>query len=218
MNDLFSNSMVTAAVYFTNQGHYIFKHKKNDGQVVSKNLRATEVSSAFTLETMDSGWITTGIQRTGFNTQGSWFVFFMPPCRNELKLDKTDTYYSVPIPGTLLIGAKKTLYLFAMDGQEFDPKGKVYTAPFPNIYPDGKICWGKNRTPAVEASKALEVWKLFFLSPFNGDLASGKSKKYPQDVREQLKALAGKRTYPTRTMKVCFTSVEELITRMILRA
>lgn len=218
MNDLFSNSMVTAAIYFTDQGHYIFKHKKNEGKIISKNLRAPEVASAFTLETMDSGWINPGIQRTGFDTQGPWFVFYMPPCRNELKLYKTDTFYSVPIPATLLIGAKKTLYLFALDGQVFDPKGKVYTAPFPNIHPDGKICWGQNKAPEVNAAKSLEVWKLFFLSPFNGDLASGKSKKFPQDVREQLKSLAGKKAYPANLMKVCFASVEDLINRMILRA
>jgi hypothetical protein len=216
MNDLFSNSHVSAAVYFTDQGHYIFKYKSHD-RLITKNLRAQEVSSAFTLETMDSGWITPGIQRTGFNSQGDWFVYYMPACRLNLYLDESGTRWCVPIPPTVLIGVKKTIYLFAMAGTSFDPKGKVYTAPFPNIHSDGKVCWGKNQAPQVDPKKAKDAWFLFFNTPFNGDLAADKCKKFPKDVRDYLKFLAGKQTYPTNTMRVCYASLDGLVERLVVK-
>lgn len=213
MSDLFTNFHIKAALYFTDQGQYIFKFKK-DEQSITKSLRAQEVSSAFTLETTDSGWITPGVQRCGFNSLGEWFVYFAKPCKVSIQIGREERI-TVPIPATVLVGAKGKFYLFALEESEFNPKGKVYAAPFPNVYPDGRICWGKNPFPKINQEKAQDVWNLFFSAPFNGDLASDKSKTFPKDIRQQLKKLSGKSTYPVTTMKVIYETIDKRIDFLI---
>lgn len=197
-SDLLDNPHVKAAVYFTDLGHFLFKYKKDEG-FISKSLRTREVSAAFTLEGEDSGWIKAGIQRVGFNALGDWFVYFMPGCKVTVTLGKSEAI-TVPIPSTLLVGVNQAHYLLAVKGKTFDPMGQLFHAPFPNVHPDGKICWGKNEKPKVEANSAEAVWSLFFNSPFNGDLVQNKSKKFQEDVRKQLKALVGESTFPVKSL------------------
>jgi hypothetical protein len=80
---------------------------------------------------------------------------------------------------------------------EFAPQAPLYHAPMPNVYPFGDICFGSNTPPVLNDPFAIvAAWKLFIESPFNADLASGKSRSYPDDVRLLLLGLDGRRTFP----------------------
>jgi hypothetical protein len=102
-----------------------------------------------------------------------------------------------------MLGLGSRFYLWALKSRRFDPQTLGYHAPFPNLYTDGRICWGVNTPPLAHHSTADAAWKLFFASPFNGDLAGRKSKAFPLDVRQQLICLAeGKaRAYPARDLE-----------------
>ena len=74
----------------------------------------------------------------------------------------------------------------------------LYHAPLPNVYNDGKLCFGTNTPPDLNRGEEVgkstaqllqEAWEMFIGSPFNGHLAQDKSKTHPTDVREQLVAL-----------------------------
>ncbi len=223
MEDLFGNPHVTAALYFTDQGHYLFKYKQLDtwrnnpaeGESVSKTLREPEVCAAFTRKTTDSGWLQNGIIRVGNNSKGPWYVFWSKPTMAMITLE--DEALVIPIPATVLVCARKEYYLFALATDTFSPQWSAFHAPFPNVHPDGRICWGKNAAPKPGVSNAQEVWNLFFQSPFNGDLASGKSKKYTTDIREQYPLLVGKKEYPVKTLKPTGDAIGKEIDQLIGR-
>lgn len=222
--DLFDNEHITAALYFTDQGQYLFKYKPlnswqnraEPGKAISKTLREREVSAAFTRKGSDSGWLQSGVIRVGVNSKGPWYVFWMKPDWGRINLFD-DEMIQLPIPTTVLVGIKKEYYIFALAEDTFSPDFTVCNLPFPNVHPDGRICWGKNAAPAVNAAEAATVWKLFFESGFNGDLVSRKSKKYPHDVRTRLKLLAGKKDYPVKDLVSDGQSIGWLINRIVGR-
>jgi hypothetical protein len=218
MNDLISNPNVPAAIYFTNHGDYILKFKNGlkDNEIVTKSLRAPEVAAAFTRETVDSGWIASGIMRVGSGHKGPWFVFFKPACKVKIQIG-TAKRIEIPIPSTVLVGIDNEYRLFAVSGKQFDAQAKVYRAPFPNVYGEGRICWGKNTKPKVSMDWAMVAWNLFFEAPFNGDLAAGKSKinNYKDDIRKQLKSLAGLENYPMNDLVQYRSTLNELVKELV---
>ena len=216
--DPFSSPHVGAALYFTDQGQYLFKSKEKGG-CTSKTLREPEVCAAFTRKGFDSGWLDSGILRTGNNPKGKWFVYLSTP--KNVVIDLTgNEYLYIPTPMMLMIGADKSHFLFAMNiffVDQFKPDLPVFVAPFPNVRHDGEICWGNNDQPKVEASKARDTLKQFFASPFNGDLANGKSKKYELDVRKMLEELDFGGDYPVDDLVHTQMNVNQLVKRLIGR-
>lgn len=223
MDDLFGNPHVNAALYFTDQGQYLFKYKNLDswrnnptqGESVSKTLREPEVCAAFTRKTTDSGWLQNGIIRVGNNSNGSWYVFWSRPTKAMITFG--DESLVIPIPATVLISIRKEFFLYALATDTFNPQRAAFHAPFPNVHVDGRICWGKNASPKAGGDHAQEAWNLFFQSPFNGDLVAGKSTKFPDDIRKGYPALAGKKEYPVKTLKPLGESIGKVIDHLIGR-
>lgn len=105
----------------------------------------------------------------------------------------------VPMPGLVFVGMGTSYALFAVRGDaagkdggghggrdKLNPKAAAYIAPLPNVYSSGRVCWGANQPPVAGAGSMQRAWELFIGSPFNADLASGKSKSHKEDVRAQL--------------------------------
>jgi hypothetical protein len=92
--------------------------------------------------------------------------------------------------------------VWALRENQCHPQSPLYHAPFPNIYPNGAICFGQNHPPAVSEQSFDDVWKLFLDAPFNRDLCSGKSVASPTDITEQLRALVGTPEYPLEDLVV----------------
>lgn len=182
-----------AALYWLDDaGHYLFR-ELGDSKATSKFVRQADVAAAFRDREEDSGWLSAGIVRCGYSQGGPWFVFSAPGQKVEMRFDgleRDDPPISVPIPRIVLVGYGKVYWMFALKTLHFDPDAEVCRAPFPNIYADGKICWGSTATPMeAEAKNARSVWEQFFNSFFNGDLVNDKARGYT-DVRELLHSLA----------------------------
>lgn len=77
----------------------------------------------------------------------------------------------------MLLGVDSTYYLWAVQSKIFDPDAPAFNAPFPNVYPDGHICWGANQPGRADPLHARKVWELFFGSLFNRDLSGDKSQR-----------------------------------------
>jgi hypothetical protein len=166
-----------------------------------KFISPEAVRLAFSNSPLDSGWLGTGIYRWGAVREGNWLVKFIPPkadYRLELRLPQTtgqptpelSLLVEVALPGLIFVGLGQTYYLWTIKETEFSPQAHLYAAPLPNLYPDGKICWGQNRPPPVSAQTIETAWQLFISSEFTDHLVQGKSKSFSQDVRLQLLALA----------------------------
>ncbi len=100
---------------------------------------------------------------------------------------------TIRLPAMIFAGVGKTYFVWAVKEEQFTTASHLFAVPLSNIWSDGCICYGANMPPAVSAEDWQtidEAWQLFIGSPFIGDLASGKSRTQPEDVRLQLLAVS----------------------------
>jgi len=208
---------VDAALYFLRSGDYLFKNFT--GGQSSKFVTALDVQAAFSRKEQDTGWIPAGVVRRGYCTAGPFFVYAARPEKATIQVEGANEPLTIPIPFTVMLGMGRDYYLWALHARTFDPQAQAYQAPFPNIHPDGKICWGQNAAPQAGPEKAGAAWSLFFTTAFNADLAGGKSRKYKNDVRDQLRRLAetNAKIYPADDLVYQSSSIGELIERTLGR-
>ena len=184
--------------------HPLFVHREGPDRVVCKFVSVADVARAFTWDNADTGWLPPGLRRWGRTRRGNFAVLHIPAARYALQLHRLPDAVAreevktvtVPLPGLVLIGSQRSYRVFAMR-DEFAPQAPLYHAPMPNVYPCGDICFGANTPPVLNDPFAIvAAWKLFVESPFNADLASGKSRSFPDDVRLLLLRLDRRRTFP----------------------
>lgn len=208
----------TRHVLYLLDGQYVYQSQHEDGSIHYKFLSAQAVRLAFSHEPVDSGWLPPQLCRWGYAGAGQWAVMFIPPARHSLWLTRPASTSDegqqliqnepgrgelvagvpVPLPGLVFAGVGQHYYLWAVKTRGFNPEGIAYQAPLPNVYPDGRICWGTNQVGSVTAQSLTEAWKLFISSPFNSHLATGKSKVYPENVLPRLEKLGAtsRKSYP----------------------
>jgi hypothetical protein len=189
---LATHAQYDAALLFT-RGQYILYYRRG-AELICKGLAAEHLRAAFIEEPVDSGWLPEGVVRCGSGPAGTFFVKFIPPGKHRLHLSTENPaeplIIAPPLPALMFAGVNSTYYVWALQSDHYDPSAPLFHAPFPNIYPDGHVCFGSNRPPEISAQTLEEAWRLFIESPFNQDMAGGKSQEHSQDVRRQLLAQA----------------------------
>jgi PRTRC genetic system protein B len=197
------------SLMFLRGGDFLWQYRKEISEYQGRISRVFEGATFVTIQDVqnslggadiDTGWIERGILRCGYCAEGDWFVYHAEAQKKTLQVRMENgrvRKLTLPLPPTVLIGVGRRYYLFAVPG-ELSPGSSLAAAPFPNIHDSGLICWGQNVAPRAHHRHAGTAWRLFFESPFNGDLANGKSKKYAQDVRRMLAEVARGKTdrYP----------------------
>ncbi|EKD88633.1 MAG: hypothetical protein ACD_34C00421G0002 [uncultured bacterium] len=140
MTDLFDSPHITGALYFTDQGHYLFKYKAlnpwgshaEENHTITKSIREPEVAAAFSHIGSDSGYLQEGVIRVGNNSKGAWFVFIRKPAKCSIEVADTGKI-TMPAPLLVFIGAAGSYYVFALAKKTFSPDATAYQAPFPNV-------------------------------------------------------------------------------------
>ncbi|BCY18663.1 hypothetical protein hrd7_25120 [Leptolinea sp. HRD-7] len=214
MNNTFEkNSAIKAVLYFMESGDYIFKWKE-DGRISHKCLAAPDVSAAFSKSEIDSGFIPSGVIRHGYGTNGPWAVLEIEPAREEITLINpggNPETISVMFPRLMMVGAGKDYYLVALTDPFIVPEAKAFRAPFTNVHPDHRICWGLNNPPVAEVSNMKKAWRLFIESGFNADLAAGKSRQFDNDIRKAWKKYSKKPAWPITDLMPARETVGSII-------
>lgn len=179
-------------------GTYIF-HSKGG----YKYLSTATLRNAFSNIPIDSGWLEPGVMRCGSKPSGDWAVKFIAPQTHKLDCNELGTV-TVPLPAMVFAGSLTTYWVWALKGQEFASDAQLFHAPLPNVHTrNGEICWGSNQPPSCNPQSINAAWELFISSPFNSHLANDKSKRCPEDIRQQLGKLAVKKAkkYPVSDLK-----------------
>jgi hypothetical protein len=202
-------AQATRHILYLLDGQYLYQSQAEDGSIHYKFLSAQSVRSAFSREPVDSGWLAPGVCRWGYGQSGQWAVMFIPPASYTLwlpailkasdngnpgqtegqaqELAEGWSAIQIPLPALVFAAVGQNYYLWAVKSREFNPELPAYHAPLPNVYPDGRVCWGSNQVGMVTAQNLKEAWKLFIASPFNAHLAQGKSKRYSANILDQLR-------------------------------
>ena len=177
-------------------GQYVL-HYVDGKEEVFRGTSAARLAQAFGAQSVDSGWLPFGVCRWGRQPAGDWMVRWYPPARYLLHMGNPahpGTFtQEVALPGMVFAGIGSTYYVWAAKELTCGPDTQLFAAPLPNVYQDGRICYGSNTPPAVSAdawSSIETAWQLFVATPFIGDLSSGKSRAHPGDVRPSLAHVA----------------------------
>lgn len=188
---------VQARLLFLKSDELLFQWNDDTNNLQSKLIAHQDARIAFTKMDHDTGWLPGGVLRAGRNTRGAWVVYVAPPQTINIATDQNEIL-TIPIPMSLFVGWAHRYYLFAMKGKVFDVNSPVYCAPYPNVYDNGRICWGSHKVPIVTPLNIGQTWKLFFATTFNAHIASGKTKSHPDNALNLLRELsaAKKRSFP----------------------
>lgn len=204
---------VRGTLYFL-EAQYLFRWMEN-GSLRTKFLSSLDLAAAFNQTEQDTGWMPAGVVRAGNCAKGAWYVYSSPEQKVTVTLDPGEEPVTIPIPRLVMMGIGATYYLWAVKGVHFNPDEPAYKAPFPNVYSDGRICWGANSPGPVAPKAARGIWDLFFSAPFNKDLVDGKSKTDPDDVRKALHRLADKNRYPVGDLLETREKINYLVDMMV---
>lgn len=161
--------------------------------------------------------------RWGSGPAGTFIVKFVPAGKQEIRLSTNNPaeplIIAPPLPAMIFAGVNQTYYVWSLREKSYSPTMQLYHAPFPNVYPDGHICFGSNHPPTVGWKTLGDAWQLFISSPFNVDMARGRSNEFAADVRRQLVALAqaNARRYPVQDLSPYVSGQSYLMRRKELR-
>lgn len=202
------NESVAAVLYFLNSDELLFQWKDGD-KINSKFVSPQDAKSAFQGVGEDTGWLPTGVIRTGLNVRGRWVVYVAYPQIVKIRTDKNKNLV-IPIPMTMMIGWGRRYYLWALSGKTFSNTLPLYNAPFPNVYENGRICWGSHKVPMVTPLNIHTTWQLFFGTTFNDHLSSNRTKSHKDNVMGLLGGLSRKKakTFPARELVMKHRTVE----------
>jgi PRTRC genetic system protein B len=218
MNELVSIGQIEAprfavrgTLYFL-EAQYLFRYQDGTG-VHTKFLTPQDLAAAFSQKEKDSGWIPTGVVRAGECYKGPFYVYTEPAQMVTCTLEEGEEAVTFPIPRTVMLGAGNRYYIWAMKSNEFLADQAAFQAPFPNVYPDGKICWGKNSIGEADAKAGRKAWELFFQAPFSAHLASARVQGEVNDVRVLLKDLAEKKAkkFPAGVLLATNSTISYLV-------
>jgi hypothetical protein len=132
-----------------------------------------------------------------------------PPQKTALYLDGSDHPLSVPLPGLLMLRVTTAndnprYAIYAVKDRPESLDTVLYHAPLPNVG-RADVCWGtvkKVSEASLAGSSLAEDWQQFLGSLFTNHSVAGKSKRHPNDIREQLLNLEARkaRAYPRRDL------------------
>lgn len=118
-------------------------------------------------------------------------VEYRSPQKTALWLEGSEDPVRVPLPGLLLIrsitaGRDPDYRLYAVAERPATFDVPLYHAPLPNVYADGRICWGTVARPGPEALAGNDLagdWAQLFGTHFGNHMVHGKSRSYDHDIR-----------------------------------
>ncbi len=173
--------------------------------VTYKFLSPEAVTSAFSNEPIDSGWLPANIMRWGRSERGEWAMQFYPPRRYNIvfsNIRSKSISLNVPMPGFVFLGCGNDYWIWAVLGKQFDPQSQLYHAPLPNVMPSGAICFGDSSFPPCSSQGIGEASRRFWNSAFSDHAVDDKSKSCPKDVRQHLWLLHEHKSkhYPTKDL------------------
>jgi len=192
----------TAALIFICGDQYLFRYRTKDNGIAYKFVSPASVRAAFAEEAIDTTWLSANVRRWGIGKQGEWMLVAYRPQRHRFAFqssgDASAITLEVPMPGLAFFGYGRRYSIWAFKDAELRGDTHLFAAPLPNVDANGAICFGNNVVPKASAQTIEEAWRLFLTSPFTNHAVNGKSRTYPDDVRQQLVRLSDghHRRYP----------------------
>lgn len=149
---------------------------------------------------VSTGLLPSGTIGNGIKDGAPFYVQYIAPRAVALPAEEagTETVYRFQTPPLIWAGWKTDYRLFALaEVGKVGSTMRLYSAPFPNVYSAGGICWGNVKRQAAGPQTMGTMLKLFLEeSRFNGHLSNGKSKAHDANVLRHYATLTVETPYP----------------------
>lgn len=198
-------------------GQILFRSTSTNGSGEKlKFLNPAAVAAAFQRAPIDSGWLPLGVIRCGHTALGDFAVLSVAAQKTRVEIEGRTRALEVHLPAFVFLGIGPAFYVWATVEKEVTPQARLYVAPLPNVFSDGRICWGQNKPPRASAATIADTWKLFITSPFSDHAANNKARGYDRDVRPLLVSLArAKKKFPARLLLPHREKLDHVVSRII---
>jgi len=160
----------------------LVEQEGQNGDVILKAVDATDLARAFAGDSiLDTGWLGPRIHRFAQVGGVTRLLVEAPPTRRTIRYERA-TVENVPTPRMLfnfglrngqLQSARVVVCAEPVPPQmEWIPTDTTPVArvPFPNVFHDTRVCWGRAAIPVLTIETVGVLVNLFFAAPFNHDL------------------------------------------------
>lgn len=200
-----NHRVAEAALYFIG-GQILFEHRDHTGAVTKKCISPQAARAAFAKEPFDTDWLPLSTCRYGEGPRGTWLMQKFEPGHYDIQLDTPISLsddsdpiniLSLPMPGLLFLGLKDEYFLWSYKIWR-ESHTSLFHTPLPNIYPNGRICFGNTHPPQAAGTTMPKAWTVFWEATFSSHLITDKSKSHPANILSKLITLHAERTalYP----------------------
>lgn len=141
--------------------------------------------------------------------------------KTALFLEGSDAPVIVPMPDMLLLRRTNDKGLpdyrvFAVKDRPSDLKAKLFHVPLPNVYDDGRVCWGSVQhlqAQQLTGTSLTEDWKILLGTRFGSHNAGRRSRSHADDIRKKYLAMeaAKTRVYPKSDLLPANRTLEDVL-------
>jgi PRTRC genetic system protein B len=148
-------------------------------------------------------------------------VEYRPRQKTALFLEGSEAPVIVPLPELLLFRRTTDKGLpdyrvFAVKARPTNLTAKLFHAPLPNLYEDGRVCWGSVQhlqAQQLTGTHLTEDWKVLLGTRFGSHNVGRRSKSQPADIRKKYLAMeaAKTRVYPKSDLLPANRTLEDVL-------
>ena len=190
--------------------------KRINGVWFSYPVDEEALSKALARLPMSSGLLPSGTLATGYSNGKRFYVVYRPPEPVTLTINTHNTIrtQTLTAPPLIWAGCGRDYRIWALDTDEYPTGGeRLMVAPFPNVYSDGRICWGAVDVRSLPEASERTMWQVFDMfmtgSYFNTHLANGKSVCEPTSVLAVYPSVNGR--YPLDDLVTTTGTLEHVV-------
>ena len=168
---------------------------EGDDRRTSYPVAVDDLVAAFSRVPVSTGLLPANCLFWGRENGEAHMAIYVPGRR--WRLQTAERTFHIPLPPLIFLGAGVQYRVYAVKRRPQVMLPELYHCPTPNVHPDGLICQGSAPFPACASDTIEQALSLFLEgSLFNGDLAAGKCRRFPDDVRRLWGQLEGARRFP----------------------
>jgi hypothetical protein len=168
---------------------------EGDDRRTSFTVAVDDLVAAFSRVPVSSGLLPPNCLFWGRESGQTRIAVYVPGRR--WRLQTAERIFHIPLPPLVFAGAGVQYRAYAVKRRPQAVAFDLYHCPTPNVHPDGIICQGSVPFPACASDTIEQALSLFLEgSLFNGDLAAGKCRRFPDDVRKLWLQLDGAKRFP----------------------
>jgi hypothetical protein len=165
------------------------------GRRTSYPVAVDDLIAAFSHVPVSSGLLPAGCLFWGRENGQTLITVYVPGRR--WRMQTAERIFHIPLPPLLFAGAGEQYRVCAVKRRPQAMPCELFHCPTPNVHPNGVICQGSAPFPACASDTIEQALSLFLEnSLFNGDLAAGKCRSFPDDVRKLWTQLEGVKRFP----------------------